>query len=114
MGLGICLDERYEPVACMVHNSADALLTPIFAMPVIVLQDDDRLSLALAGMFDIASVKVTVAAVIPANWADAFLFGQQLSSIAFPLVSGHTVPLLSPPRSQLTSTSSTSARALSS
>lgn len=75
MGLGIGFDERYEPIACMMYNSTDADLTPILAMPVIVLQHNYRLRLTRTGMLDIASVKVTVAAVIAADRADAVLLG---------------------------------------
>jgi len=75
MRLGICFDERYEPITCMMHNSADTDLASLFAMPVIVLQDNDRLRLTRAGVFDIAGVEVTVIAVIPADWTDAVLFG---------------------------------------
>jgi len=75
MGLGICFDERYEPIACMMYDSTDADLTPIFAMPVIVLQHNDRLRVTRTGMPNIASVKVTVAAVVAADRADAVLLG---------------------------------------
>jgi hypothetical protein len=74
MGLRICFDERYEPVARMVYNCTDTNLTPIFAMPVIVIQHDDWLSPALARVFDIASMKVAVIAIVSANWAETLLF----------------------------------------
>src|ERR1700674_5704276 len=109
MDLGISLDERYEPIACMMYDSTDTDLAAVFAMPVIVLQDNDRLLLTLAGVLNIASVKVTVIAVVPANRADTVLLGQQLHPIALPLGRGHAVPFFSSPRSQVTSTPSTSA-----
>jgi hypothetical protein len=75
MGLGICFDERYEPITCMMHNCADTDLASLFAMPVIVLQDNDRLPPTRAGVFNIAGVEVTVIAIIPTDWADALLLG---------------------------------------
>lgn len=75
MGLGICFNERYEPIACMMHNSTDTDLASLFAMPVIVLQDNDWLCLTFASMFNIASVKVTVIAIVSANRTDTLLFG---------------------------------------
>ncbi len=75
MSLGICFDERYEPITCMVHNSTDTDLASVFAMPVIVLQDNDRLLLTRARVFNIAGVEVTVIAIVSADWADAVLFG---------------------------------------
>ncbi|MGD0569975.1 MAG: hypothetical protein ABSA78_16360 [Candidatus Sulfotelmatobacter sp.] len=76
MGLGICLDERYEPITRMMYNSPDADLATVFAVSVIVLQDNDRLLLTFAGVFNVASVKVTVIAIVAADWADAVLFSQ--------------------------------------
>jgi hypothetical protein len=58
-----------------MYNSTDADFTPTFAMPVIVLQYNDRLRLTRTGMLNIASVKVTVAAVVAADRADAVLLG---------------------------------------
>src|SRR6266496_1574690 len=112
MGLGICFDEGYEPITCMMHYSADTGFTPCLAMLMIVLQNDDWLPLTLTGVLNIASVKVAVVAIVPANWTDALLFVQQFGSVVPPLVRGHEIPFLSSPRSQLTSTPSTSARAL--
>jgi hypothetical protein len=57
----------------MMHNSTDTDLTPLFAVPVVVLQDNNRLRLTRAGVLNIASVKITVAAVITANRTDAVL-----------------------------------------
>ena len=74
MGLGICFDERYEPITCMMHNCADTDLASLFAMPVIVLQDNDRLPLTRAGMFNIAGAKVTVIAIVSANRTETLLF----------------------------------------
>ena len=73
MGLGICLDKRYEPITGVMHNSTDTNLTSLFAMPVVVLQDNDRLRLTRTGVLNIASVKVTVIAVVATNRADAVL-----------------------------------------
>ena len=107
MRLGIGLDERYEPVTRVMYYPTDALLASIFAMSVIVLEDDHRLFLALARMFDIASMKVAVVAVVSANWANSLLFGQQLSPKALSFARVHQHPTFSSPRSQLTSTPST-------
>jgi hypothetical protein len=74
MGLGICFDERYEPITCMMYNSTDTDLASLFAMPVIVLQDNDRLPLTRAGVFNIAGTKVTVIAIVSANWTETLLF----------------------------------------
>lgn len=78
MGLRVCLDERYESITCMVDYSADADFASVSAMPVVMLQDNDRLSFTLAGVLDIASVEVAVIAVVTTNWADAILLSQQL------------------------------------
>jgi hypothetical protein len=43
-------------------------------MLMIVLQDTDRLFPTFAGVFNIAGVKVTVIAIVSANWTDALLF----------------------------------------
>ena len=75
MRLGIGFNERYEPVTRVMYYSTDAFLASVFAMAVIVLEDDNGLFLTLTRMFDIASMKVAVVAVIPANWADSLLFG---------------------------------------
>lgn len=79
MGLGICFDERYESITGMMDYSADADLATVSAMLVVMLQDNDRLSLTLAGVLNITGVEVAVIAVVAANWADAFLLGQQPS-----------------------------------
>jgi hypothetical protein len=76
MGLRIHLDKRYEPITCMMYDSTDAGLAPVFAMRVIVLQDNDWLLLTFARVLNMAGVKVTVIAIVSANWADAVLFGQ--------------------------------------
>lgn len=104
MSLGICFDERYKPVARVMHHPTDADFASCFAMLVIVLQDNDRLRPTRASVFNIASVKVAVAAIVSANRADALLVLQQLDPIVFPLGSGHSNLFLSLPRSQLTST----------
>jgi hypothetical protein len=57
-----------------MYYSTDTNFTSCFAMLMIVLQDIDRLFLALAGVFNISSVKVTVIAIVSANWANTFLF----------------------------------------
>jgi hypothetical protein len=36
MGLRIRLDERYEPIACMMHHTTDTDFTSRFAMRMIV------------------------------------------------------------------------------
>src|SRR6266404_3958371 len=43
MGLGIRLDESYEPVTRVMHYPSDTNLASHLAMHVIVLQDNDRL-----------------------------------------------------------------------
>ncbi len=77
MGLGVRLDECYEPIACMMHNPTDTDFTPVLAMPMIVLQDNDRLCPALACVLNISGVKIAVVAAVSANRTDAFLLGQQ-------------------------------------
>ena len=74
MRLGICFNERYKPIARVMYYATDADFASCFAMLVIVLQDNDRLCPARASVFNIASVKVTVVAVVSANRADALLF----------------------------------------
>lgn len=114
MGMRIRLDESYKPIAGVMDNPPDADLAPVLAMAVVMLQDNNRLSLALAGVFDIAGVEITIVTIVSANGTKAFLFGQQLSPKVFPFARGHKIPLLSAPRSQFTSTPSASASALSS
>ena len=67
MGLGICFDERYEPIARRMYYSTDANFTSYFAMLMIMLQDIDRLFLTLTGVFNISSVKVAIIAVVSAD-----------------------------------------------
>ena len=107
MHLGICLNERYKPIARVVHYPTDADFASCFAMLVIVLEDNDRLCPTRTSVFNIASVKVTVVAIVSAKGTNALLFLQQLNPIAFPLGGGHSNPFLSSPRSQLTSTPKT-------
>jgi hypothetical protein len=114
MGLGICLDERYKPVARVMHYPTDTDFASCIAMFVIVLEDNNRLRPTRASVINIPSVKVTVVAIVPANRADALLLLQQLDPVAFPLGGGHSNLFLSSPRSQLTSTLKAWARALSS
>jgi hypothetical protein len=80
MGLGICFDERYEPVTRVMHYTPDTNLTSHFAMRVIVLKDNDRLFPTLTGVVHIARVKVTIVAIVSADWTDAILFRQQLNA----------------------------------
>jgi hypothetical protein len=75
MSLRICLDKGNEPVTSVMHNSTDTLLASIFAVPVVVLQDDHRLFLALTRMRDVTSVKVAIVAAVAANRAEAILLG---------------------------------------
>lgn len=114
MHLGICLNERYKPIARVVHYPADTYFASCFAMLVIVLEDNDRLCPTRSSVFNIAGVEVTVGAIVSANGTNTLLFFQQLNPIAFPLGRGHSNPFLSSPRSQLTSTPKTEASALSS
>ena len=114
MRLGIRLDERYEPVTGVMYDTPNAFLASILAMPVIVLEDDYRLFPALTRMFDIASMKVAIVAVEPANWADSILLSQQLYPKGLSFARVHQRPTFSSPRSQLTSTPKTKASALSS
>ena len=107
MHLGICLYERYKFIARVVHYSTDTDFASCFAMLVIVLEDNDRLCSTRPRVFNIASVIVTVVAIVSANRTNALLFLQQLNPIAFSLGSGHCKPFLSSPRSQLTSTPKT-------
>jgi hypothetical protein len=74
MGLGICFNERYESITCHMYYSTDTNFTSCFAMLMIVLQNIDRLSFTLAGVFNISGVKVTVIAIVSANWTDTLLF----------------------------------------
>jgi hypothetical protein len=74
--LGIGLNEGYKPIAGVMHHSTNTFLASVLAMSVIVLEDNDRLLLALSRMFDIARMKVAVVAVISANRAYPLLFGQ--------------------------------------
>lgn len=73
MGLGICFDECYEPITCRMNHPTDTNFTSCFAMFMIVLQNIDRLSFTLAGMFNVSSVKITVIAIVSANWTDTIL-----------------------------------------
>ena len=57
-----------------MHYSTDATFTSCFAMLMIVLQNIDYLPLTLACVFNTPSVKVTVTAIVSANWTDALLF----------------------------------------
>jgi hypothetical protein len=75
MRLGICFYERYEAITCRMHYSADTANASFFAMLMIVLQNINRLSSALAAVFDISSVKVTVITIVSADWADTPLLG---------------------------------------
>lgn len=104
MRLGVGFDERYESIARVMHHSTDTLLASAFAMAMIVLKDDNRLLAAFAGMFDIASMKIAVAAVVSAHRADALLLGQQLRPKTLPLARVHRARSFSSPRSHLTST----------
>jgi hypothetical protein len=58
-----------------MHYSADTANASFFAMLMIVLQNINRLSSALAAVFDISSVKVTVITIVSADWADTPLLG---------------------------------------
>ena len=75
MCLGIGLNKSDKPITRMMYYPTNALLASVFAMSVIVLEDDHRLFLAITRMFDVASMKVAIVAVIPANWADPLLVG---------------------------------------
>lgn len=75
MRLGIGLNKSDEPITRVMHYSTNALLASVFAMLVIVLKDDNGLLPAITGMFDVASMKVAIVAVIPANRANPLLFG---------------------------------------
>jgi hypothetical protein len=67
MRLGICFYERDEPIACMMHYSADTGFTSCLAMRMVMLQDNDWLPLTLTCVLDMASRKVAVVAIVPAN-----------------------------------------------
>jgi len=58
----------------MVYYSTNANFTSLLAMLMIVLQNNDRLSLTLPVVFNIASVKIAVIAIVSAHWADTVLF----------------------------------------
>ncbi len=77
MGLGIRLDESYEPVTRVMHYPSDTNLASHLAMHVIVLQDNDRLFPAFSDVLNIARVEVTIIAPVSTDWADAFLLGKQ-------------------------------------
>jgi hypothetical protein len=76
MGLGISFEESYKPITSVMDDSADTDLASVLTMSVVMLQDNNWLFLALAGMLDIASVKITIVAVVSTNRTKAFLFGQ--------------------------------------
>jgi hypothetical protein len=114
VSLGICLDEGNGSIACMVYDSTNTILAAVLAVPMIVLQNDNRLPLTSAWVFNLASVEVTIVAVIAADWTDAVLPREQFNSILFPLSRVQAVPFFSSQRRPLTSTPSTSARAFSS
>lgn len=73
MGLGICFDERYETITCVMNDSTNTNLASVLAVTVIMFQNNDWLSLTLARVFNITSVEVAVIAVVSANWAETFL-----------------------------------------
>lgn len=67
MGLGICFDERYEPITRRMNYSTDTNFASGIAMLMIVLQHIDRLFPTLTGVLNLSSVKVTVIAIVSAN-----------------------------------------------
>ena len=75
MCLGICLDECYESVTRVVHNSTNADFASVLAVLMVVFQHADGLFLAFAGMFHTTSMEVTVIAIVPADRADSILLG---------------------------------------
>jgi hypothetical protein len=77
--LGIRLNKSDVPITRVMYYPTNALLTSVLAMTVVVLQHDDWLLPALAGVLDIASVKVAIVAVVSANWADPFCSASNLA-----------------------------------
>lgn len=69
MRLGIGFDESYKPIASVMHYSTSTFLAPVFAMSMIMFENDDR-------VFNIACMKVAVVAVVSANRAYPLLVGQ--------------------------------------
>jgi len=75
MRLWICLKKGYESVAGVMHNAANAFLAPVFAVVVVMLENDNSLCLTLTGMLDAAGVEVAIVAVKTAYGTNALLFG---------------------------------------
>jgi hypothetical protein len=92
MSLGVCLYKSDESIARMMHDSANALLAAVLAVPVVVFEHHNWLLSAIAIVLDATCMEVAIVAIVPAYRADSTLFTQELLSEGPPFMGFH-VPI---------------------